>query len=77
MSTSRMALIALLVVLGTALALPAAGQAPICSVTTTWTPVIYSSIQAAVNSAPSNLLGGTVNVSGVCTEPRSSSVTGS
>jgi hypothetical protein len=38
MSTSRMALIALLVVVGTALALPAAGQTPppTCSVTTSW-----------------------------------------
>jgi parallel beta-helix repeat protein len=83
MSTSRMALIALLIVLGTGLALPAAGQTPppTCSVTTSWsfvpfpppntppTPIIYSSIQAAVNSAPSGLLGGTVTVSGVCTEP--------
>jgi parallel beta-helix repeat protein len=72
MSTSRMALIALLVVVGATVAVPAAGQTPppTCSVTTTWNPfTVFTSIQAAVNSAPSGLGAGTVTVSGVCTEP--------
>ncbi len=70
MSTSRSALIALVVVLGTALAVPAAGQVPpTCSVTTSWSPGAYASIGAALGSAPSPFLGGAVFVSGVCTEP--------
>lgn len=70
MSTSRMALISLVVVIGMAFAVPAAGQTPSpCSVTTPWSSTPYSSIQTALNSAPPTFLGGTVNVSGVCTEP--------
>ena len=85
MSTSRVVLIALFVAVGTAFVIPAAGQVPPCAVTTTWSfqppppppapapnppiPIVYPSITAALNSAPATLLGGTVFVSGVCTEP--------
>ncbi len=71
MPTSRIAPIALFAVLVTALAVPAVGQDPPCSVTATWTPpgTTFSSITLALNSAPPNLLGGSVFVSGVCTEP--------
>ncbi len=78
MSTARMALSVLFVVLVTALAVPAAGQAPpTCIVTASWIvqppppnpPITFSSITAALSTAPPTFLGGTVAVSGVCTEP--------
>ncbi len=69
MSYARMALIALLVVLGSALASPAAGQAPPpCGVSTPWGS--YASITDALSAASSlGITGGTVAVSGVCSEP--------
>jgi parallel beta-helix repeat protein len=79
MSTSRMALIALLLVIGTAFAVPAAGQVVVncspewsspCCVKTNWNNASsFSSITGALNSAPLGLSGGTVFVSGVCAEP--------
>ncbi len=67
MSTSRMALMILLVVVGITVAVPALGQAPPCSVSTPWGT--FTTITQALASAPSLFLGGTVAVSGVCTEP--------
>lgn len=73
MSTSRMFLIALFVILVAAIAVPAVGQTS-CSVTVSWPvggviPYPFTTISAAVANMPFGWRNGVVAVSGVCTEP--------
>jgi parallel beta-helix repeat protein len=70
MSTVRMTLIALLVVLVSALALPPARADAECVVTASWPSAgtVYTTIVGALNAAPAFVNGAVVTVSGECTE---------